>query len=196
MRITPVPHGLEDLIGNSGPRSGGLHMSAIYGDLYSDLEPDRYIRGSVPDPLRLEAGLAFESFLEEALKARLVNAQRPDELVFDEDGRAPILYNPDLIIFNGCTRVGEIKLTWLSTKDVPRTKSNNFPPKFDKYFTQMMSYCYCLDTPYARLIMFAVNGNYKPQSPELLAWDVEFSKRELKENWSMLMNHARFKGMR
>jgi hypothetical protein len=58
-----------------------------------------------------------------------------------------------------------------------------------------MAYCRCLETSHARLIGFFVNGTYRPMAPELLAWDIEFSKRELDENWSLLMNHAKHKGM-
>jgi hypothetical protein len=161
-------------------------MSEIYNDLYQDLEPNRFKRGSVPDPLRLEAGLAFEDFLEAGLKDRLTKAQRPGEFVTEEG----ILFTPDLILYNGTNRLGEIKLTWMSTKEVPRVESNGFPPKFDKYFTQMMAYCYHLELEEARLIAFFVNGDYKPPQPELLAWDIKFTQRELRENWQMLLNHA------
>src|ERR1019366_4527140 len=115
MIVTPVAHGLEDLIGKSGPRTPGLHMSAIYGALYEQLEPARYT-GGTPDPLRLEAGLAFETMLETAIKDRLCGGGRPPELTSEEG----ILFNPDLLIFNGHTRVGEIKLTWLSSREAPR----------------------------------------------------------------------------
>lgn len=196
MKITPVPHGLEDLIGKSGPRTPGLHISSIYNDLYQDLEPKRYQRGGTPDPLRLEAGLAFESFLEQALKERLVNAERPPEFTHHESGiSTPILFNPDMIVFNGETRVGEIKLTWLSSRSVPREPANNFPPKFSKYFCQILAYCYCLETASAKLIGFFVNGPYMDMTPELLAWDLEFTSRELLDNWKMLMSHAQSKGM-
>ena len=43
MKITPVDHGLQNLVGKSmGPRSKGLHMSDIYGSLFQELEPKRY----------------------------------------------------------------------------------------------------------------------------------------------------------
>lgn len=131
MKIVPVKHGLEDIIGvSTAPRTVGLHMSEIYNDLYQDLEPKRYIKGSKPDVLRMEAGLAFEDMLEEGLKRRLAGSERPGEFTTEEG----ILYTPDLIIFNGETRLGEIKLTWMSSKEVPRELANGFPPKFDKYF--------------------------------------------------------------
>ena len=193
MRIVPCEHGLEDIGKSKGHRSAGLHMSAIYNDLFQDLEPKRFIRGSEPDPLRLEAGLAFEDMLEEGLKTRL-QADRPGEFTSPEG----IIFSPDLLIFNGSTRLGEIKLTWLSSRAVPREPANGFPPKFDKYFVQMKSYCHCLETAHARLIAFFINGSYdkaRGLAPELLAWDIEFSKRELAENWAMMLSHARSKGM-
>lgn len=191
MIVTPVPVDLELNLSAPGyVRSEGLHMSEIYNDLYQDLEPKRYVRGSLPDPLRMEAGLALEEMLEEGLRRRL-RGERPGEFVSDEG----IICSPDLIIFNGSTRVGEIKLSWLSTKELPTEVSNHLPPKFDKYLTQIMAYCHVIMTPYARLYFFGVNGNYKPPAPKLLAYDIEFTKRELDECWSMCINHAKSKGM-
>lgn len=198
MRITPVPHGLEDLVGKSGPRTPGLHMSHIYGELYQELEPNRYQKDTTPDPLRLEAGLAFESFLEDAFRARMLKGERPPEFEHIEPGfSTPILFNPDLIIFNGSTRLGEIKLTWASCREMPQTVSNGFPSKFSKWVVQMQAYCYCLDLCDAKLIGFFVNGDWDRSSmhPQLLAWDVTFTVRELKENWRMLMTFAQSKGM-
>jgi hypothetical protein len=197
VKVVPVKHGLEDLVGKNPPgyvRGVGLHMSEIYNDLYQDLEPKRYQRGTSPDMLRMEAGLALEAILEEGLKKRLCG-ERPGEFTDEDTG---IIFSPDLVVFNGSTRVGEMKLTWLSSREMPRTPSNNLPPKFSKYTTQMMAYCRCLDTPYARLIGFFINGSYDRKrglAPELLAWDIEFTSRELDENWKMLINHAKRKGM-
>lgn len=142
MIITPIPHGLENLVGTSGPRTPGLHMSHLISAFYEDTEPERYRRDDDPtrqDPsLLFEAGLVFEGCFEEAIQRRYVSlggqCDRPDELTHEEDGLPPILYNPDLLIFeNGIFRVGEIKLTWKSNKGVPRAEGELFPPKFSKY---------------------------------------------------------------
>lgn len=189
MKITPVPHGL-DIAKSVLPRSPGLHMSSLYSDLYCDLEPKRFERGGTPDPLRLEAGLSLELMLEEGFHAR--HAERPGELVTEEG----IIYSPDLILFeDGYTRLGEIKLTWASAREVPMESATTFPPSFSRWFVQMQAYCHALQTPHARLIAFFVNGNYRPQKPTLHAWDIEFTARELKENYQMLLNHGRSKGM-
>ena len=109
--------------------------------------------------------------------------------------------SPDLILYNHCTRVGEIKLTWLSCGGMPLEVTNGFPPKFDKYVTQMALYCHCLETPYARLLGYFVNGDYAflrktnrhPPGPMLRAWNVEFTARELHEEWARAINHAKHK---
>lgn len=199
MHIVPIKTDFAELgLGvSTGPRTTGkgvVHMSDIYGSLYQHLEPKRFQKGGTPDPLRMELGLNFEEILEEGLRKRLNGGERPGELTTEEG----IIYSPDLIIFNGHTRLGEIKLTWMSSREVPREPSNSFPPKFDKYFTQMMAYCYHLCTPYARLFGFFVCGNWdrtRGNQPEFLAWDIEFTKRELDENWRMLVNHARHVGL-
>ena len=190
MKITPVPCDIEpaksDLV-----RSPGLHMSQIYGDYYSDLEPTRFVRGSKPDAVRMEAGFCLEEMLEEGLKRR--HATRPSEFTVREDG-SDIAFSPDLIIFeNDQMRLGEIKLTWMSSKEVPREPATSFPTKFDRYFTQMKLYCRALGTARSRLYTYFVNGTYRPQQPELLAWDIDYTKQELDDEWRRQMNHARFK---
>lgn len=194
MTITPVAVDIE--LAKAAPgnvRSGGLHMSAIYNDLYKALEPERFGGTGGPDPIKLELGMALEEALERAVCERL-NAERPGEFVTEEG----IVYSPDMLIFSDVTRLGEMKLTWMSSREVPREPGNQFPAKFDKWFTQMKSYCYHLETPYARLMSFFVNGTYDRKNhsgPELLGWDIEFTTRELKENWSMMRNHARHVGL-
>lgn len=123
---------------------------------------------------------------------------------------AGIAFSPDLFIVNGSTRLGEIKCTWMTAKAAPISQeqadaigfprlANNlteFDSRFDKWFTQIKAYCYHLQLTEARLIVFFVNGNYKPPSPiPPLAWDLTFTAAELQEEWMMLLNHAKAEGM-
>jgi len=202
--VTPTPFDLNLMQHAPGAVRGvGLHMSDIYGALYKELEPKRYDRlqtGTLAESENkagfMGIGMAFEDMLEKALRDRLTEGSgRPDELTESEYG---IIYNPDLVIFNGSTRVGEIKLTWMSSKGFPREQANGFPPKADKYLTQMMAYCRCLETPYARLYACFVNGSgsFKDQfGPSLMAWDITFTSRELEENWRTLISYAKQKRM-
>lgn len=194
MIITPVDPGITLALPAPGyVRGEGLHISTIYNSLYEELEPARYDSSKPMDKGRLELGQALELVLEEGLKQRLI--QRPGEFV--EPGHG-IIFSPDLFIFNSHLRVGEMKLTWLSSGAVPREHGDLFPPKFKKYLTQMMCYCHALETPYARLLAFFVNGDYdwkNKLAPRFLAWDLTFTKREMDEEWQMVMNHAHAKRM-
>lgn len=184
---------------SSGVRAEGLHASDIYGDFYQDHDPKRYKRGGEPPPTLLETGLIFETMLEEGLKRRVVESEsagtveRPGEFTHEDEveGRPfKIHYNPDLLIFNGEFRVGEIKATWMSPTDAP------YDPKFDKWHTQIKFYCYMLKTRFARLYAFFVNGTWKPQPmPVLQIWDIEYSQDEIDFEYGMMIRHAVSKGM-
>ena len=95
-------------------------------------------------------------------------------------------------MFNGVFRLGEFKLTWMS---LSRSKGLR-DPKFDKWFCQMKAYCYHLGTQHARLYAFFVCGDYTDMSPQFPPpWDIEFTQKELQEEWNTLLRHARKKGM-
>ncbi len=211
MLITPIPHGLGDYIGKSGERTPGLHMSTLFNSFYEDFDPGKYRHDDEPDNLHLlfEFGLAFEQCMERALQARYVASsddtliyERPDEQIHEEDGLPPILYNPDLFIMEkGVFRIGEIKLTWMSNKDVPKAPGEFFPDKFAKYETQLKMYCRCLQCYFGRLIICFVNRDWKKHSktnlmgPELMCFDYTFTRQELDEEWDMVIGHAREKGL-
>ena len=189
MIITPVPLGNELLYPQTKGRSVGLHASDIYGALYQELEPKRF-KGGSPDPLRIILGLALERALAEVL-AEVWGWQRPDEFKTVEG----IAFSPDGLLYrdDGDLVVGETKLTWKGSRDVPRESATSFPSGFDHYMTQVMFYADSLGTPHARLLVYFVNGTGR--APELLAWDIEFTARELQENRSMLLNFGKSKGM-
>ena len=121
---------------------------------------------------------------------------------------AGVIYSPDHFLFNGVFRLGEFKLTWMTIASGLRDR------KFDKWFCQKKVYCHHLDTPHARLYAYFVNGHGKwewykvpdvwnpnhpeglcPPGPLLLAWDIEFTQKELDNEWSVLVRHGRKVGL-
>jgi hypothetical protein len=188
MIVTPVAHGL-DLLKSDLVRSPGLHASDIYGDLYQQLEPNRYKKDQPLNAPLMALGTAWEKHLEYLLLINGAKVYRPGELM-SSDG---IAFSPDLIMFNGHTRVGEIKLSSMSAESMPVEETNNLPPKFDKYLAQMKLYAYWLELRHGWLAMLSI---YRPHLPELRCFNLEWSERELQENWQMHDNHSKHEGMR
>jgi hypothetical protein len=168
--------------------------------------------------------MALEEQLELGLKRRVVNSVmrheenvcRPGEFETAHEDDCPrrdeqlepgfgcwcgggILYSPDLLIFNGNTRCGEIKLTSMSAKGAPWKLGETyaaFDPKFDKYFTQMKCYCRNLNTLHARLYMFSIREMvYFNDDSILRGWNITFDQTELDEEWNWLLAHAREEGL-
>jgi hypothetical protein len=213
MIVTEIDHHLSLAQGTPGyVRSPGLHMSALYGSLYQQLEPSRFKKDSSPDATRMEVGLAFEETLEEAIGRRLLG-ERPGEFVTQHGHEcrhygaevtigdsvcycgAGVAYSPDHLIWNGdgVFRVGEFKVTWMSIKQGIRD------PRFAKWWTQIMAYCFHLGTRYARLYALFINGDYTWKDPyggpHLRCWDVEFQQHELSDEWATLVRHGRKVGL-
>ena len=185
MEIIPVEHGL-DLLASDLVRSTGLHASQIYGDLFSDLEPTRYIKDGTPNTLKMAIGLAWEAWLERVFVRQGILAERPGELMSEEG----IAYSPDLFVVNGIPRIGEIKATWMSSQ------TDLTDPKFDKWIVQVKLYCYWAEMTGARFYVLFMNGNYRGnRDPEFKVWDIDFSPIELQENYQMIINHAVSKGL-
>ena len=161
MKITAINHGL-DLAKSYGKRGEGVHMSTLYGSYYAALEPKRYAKkqDDAPPKERWGIGMAFEEMLEEGLARRVFNENNKEEVTrpgefetaHTDDCARPkklrtkgcgckcgggVLYSPDLLIFNGVSRVGEIKLNSMSAKGAPWKLGSTYPcldAKFDKYF--------------------------------------------------------------
>jgi hypothetical protein len=136
----------------------------------------------------LALGTAWELHFEFLMRANGIDAQRPGEFLSPEG----VAYSPDLLIFNGKTRVGEIKLTSMDVGDMPSEVDNNLPVKFDKYLCQLKLYCYWLEFPDAWLGIISIR---RPYDPEHRFYNITFTQRELEENYQMLMNHATHAGL-
>ena len=188
MIVTPTSLDL-DFLKSDLKRSPGLHASDIYGDFYRKLEPDRYDYKDGGNPLLMACGTAWERYLEDILERNGIEAVRPGELCSPEG----VYYSPDLIIFNGHVRVGEIKWSSMSAVDkrgnptMPIVESTSLPAKLDKYLSQMKLYAYWLELTHGWLGMLLM---HQPWNPQFRAYNIEWTERELVENYRTLMNHA------
>lgn len=176
MITTPTSQTL-DFLASDLERSPGVHASDIYGDLFAFLDPKRYAHDEPPNPLLLALGTAWEKHLEYLLVKNGIKAHRPGELMSPEG----LAYSPDLIIFNGVVRCGEIKLTSMAVREEPDD------PAFAKYLCQIKLYCYWMELQHAWLGVLFLR---EPWNPQFRAWNLTFTARELQENYQMIRNHA------
>ena len=186
-----------DLTRGELERSDRLHASEIYGNLFKHLEPERYGKPGEeqePNDALMMLGTAFELLLEQVMRLNGINCYRPGEFVHVLPSGKEIAYSPDLLINNGVTRVGEIKLTSMKVDDLVGLTApiNNLPPKFDKYLTQMKLYIKWLGLRHGWLGVMSI---YKPFKPVFVPLNIEFSERELEENELICLNHAGHEGM-
>ena len=222
MRLTPTTIAVEDLINRhvaNAPnvRSEGLHQSDIIKVMMKELEPKRFDKRDkvTGEPLpmdwvKIEAGFAFETILEDGLAARHPNLIRPGEVELDG-----ITGSPDGLDI-GTLQLKEYKATWMSsgldneTVEAARAGVQRAVDlyndaiqhkKFWHWFVQVKGYLHMLSVTYGydtfscELIPFFVMGNYRDSGPQLLSWSIDFTPRELAENWQMLINVGKSKGM-
>lgn len=158
----------------------GLHLSSIIKSILIGLDPKRFSGGLTSAAYsRFEVGFAFEDALARRRTDRHILLQQ----AFEKDG---IRFTPDGInIATNPWVVLESKATWMSLKQ------GIDHPKFRHWFWQIMGYCHGVDTNRGLLEVLFVNGDYRPSQPVLKAWELEFTPRELQENWLMLLNQKR-----
>jgi hypothetical protein len=80
--------------------------------------------------------------------------------------------------------IDETKATWRSSRRPIETD-------FWSWMCQIKAYCHMLRLREAMLRVFFVNGDYRDSGPQIKAWDIEFTERELEDNWKMIVNNAK-----
>lgn len=186
-------------------RSPGLHASAIWEDISRTLNLNKQSKspisagGSSAPPTDLEEfgtiGFLWERVLEQTLASIMIDDSeegryvRPGEQCVDG-----IHMTPDYcdLNFNGnwVHGVEEWKVRWCSYR-----KADDLEKNFWKVLVQQKCYCNALHTPYSRLRMLFLVGDWRGDiTPKLREFELEFTERELKDNWSMITGHAKRKG--
>lgn len=191
MKVTPGALAFPLAMDDPNRNRTILHASDIYGSYYAMVNPKKYgkkVGQPSPDVLFAE-GLAWEQYFEKVLIANGVQCFRPGEQIGEWKGKL-VAFSPDLIIVNGHDRIGEIKKTWMSSRLKPTDKD------FAKYLTQGRMYAYWLSMPRVTYFVDHTVGNWRDYPfPTMKIWDLEFTKREIRDEMTTMMNHAESEGL-
>jgi hypothetical protein len=184
--------------GSGLPRSdaretGKLHVSDVIRYIMSVSGMTKGATEWEHDPLTLagELGFMWEDILGWAYADRA--GIRPGE--FEKDG---LVGSPDglgesvahaiaagklsSVPEPGALADYEYKCTWKSVRNSP---DDNW-----YWMTQFKAYAHMIDTNVVILFALYLFGDWKGHGPIDKQFRIEYSNRELKENWSMLLKHA------
>lgn len=85
--------------------------------------------------------------------------------------------------------VVELKCRWASAR-----KFDDLEKNYWMELSQIQGYCYMNSTLHADLHVFFVAGDWRPPIPQARSVHIEFTEREVVDNWNMLRKHAVRKG--
>lgn len=160
-------------------RSPGRHLSEIVKYIITVLHPERY-GGEGISPLRAQVGFMWEDLLSRTLARQLGMKQIE---VMDQESR---IY----LTLDGMNtrewRTREAKCTKISAAN-PITSA-----RFWHWHIQMMAGCWVMETRQCELVVLHVNGSYelgggKFGEEKATPWLLEFTDREIVDNWRMVV---------
>jgi hypothetical protein len=185
---TPVSH--PNIVkGRINPpsRSTGIHLSGVLSyiaitskmvDWAKEAEEERL-------KLRMALGLAWEEFCislypnavwqpgEELLDSVAMNCDGLSEITVASSG--------------DCHTLEEFKLTWSKRRTGKEIMAERW-----YWMSQIKGYCAGYGCHHCRLHVCYVNGDYKPMDPVYMRYLIEFSHKEIDDNWKMvIMNRER-----
>lgn len=180
-----------------GPRSGGMHMSTLLHLLCPAKTSDDIDERQLGIYGLL--GLAFEDRAELALHRLAQEADwpytavRPGEVDwYGVKGSPDILLTPKPEFADTYTqRELSLKVKWRSSRGTPMLEGmDGFSSRWDYELRQCMAYSDPLGTAGAILCVYFVVGDWKPPMPKVLAWELDFNKREVAETMDGLATIA------
>ena len=176
---------LDDLVGptrdSMGSSRPGVHVSSII----SSIEEQLHMRSSDPFPggyLFAIVGLAWELWVRSRLGEE--DAGYIWQLTAETDGITGTLDALHLATGDEL-EVIECKATWQNA-----SKTENISTIPWRYMCQVKAYCYMVGAHIARMYVLHVAF-----PPVMRVVRLEFSNRELEENWLMVTNQARAQEM-
>lgn len=186
-------------------RSPGCHVSDITKKILVKLDPKRYGKAQQDEDTKnwQEAGFIWEEILGNALATRETNQQsggvrwRPGEVTLDGVAGSPDSFESGFQHDDPPFVVGEYKATWKSCRDVdtPTPGAGLIDTKFVGYILQLQAYCHMIQTTRARLYILFMNGDYERFVPQMRCYQIDFTPRELAEQWRSFLNTAKKEGL-
>lgn len=182
-------------------RAPGCHVSDITKAMMVRLDPKRYGKDQQDEDSKnwQEAGFLWEDILGGAFASRaLVDSKiqgsrwRPGEVSLDGITGSPDSCECGVQDDDPPVVIGEYKATWKSCRgiDLPTPGAGLIDTKFLGYVLQMQAYCKMVGTTRARLYILFVNGDYDRYVPQLRCYQIDFTERELNEQWSSFKKTA------
>jgi len=190
MKFTPIPLSLPSIADEAGSeRNPGLHISGVIKHLLMQMDPKKY-GSDASDDVRVlwEMGLAWEEIaLSRAFWERIMRRTYPECSFVQVQAQQDGLWGTCDMISLGdkgpMSRavITESKLTQISA-------ANEIDSiKFWSWHVQMKAYCHMWGARKAVIPVCFLFGDYRPKRILPRAWDVEFTKIELVENWDMIL---------
>ncbi len=179
------------------PRSPGLHASRIIRDLAGRAgkkKADGISEVSLNEYGTM--GFVWERVLEQTLAGLTADSSSRYLRLGEKQGTDGICRTTDYADLDyfgdgtGILGIEEWKCRWASYR-----KADNLEANFWPELTQIKDYCWLYETPYARLRMLFVAGDWRGDvCPKYREWELEFTTRELMETHEMLAGHAKRQG--
>ena len=169
-------------------RPKGVHLSTIIHYLYEKIEKPKAKDGQddlTAKNLKMGFGIAWENVLSWAIGRVYPTHQIVYPGYHTADG---IIMNPDRFDYEK-DRLEEWKCTWYSMRRA------SDPGKFRDFFwwwiMQAQAYCRVLKTKQVLFRVMFINADYAPPRPQPKQWLLEFSQRELDDNWMKVQRYGR-----
>jgi len=183
-------------------RSKGLHLSKIIRDIMMTLEPSVFkpdmvnggiVKFSRETQVKFEVGFVWEEMIQRSwLPAQGLSGEliQPGEQTLDGIHMTPDAFNIKE------WAIEEWKATWRSMNKAATVEL--LYKNFWHWMVQIKAYCWAMETERARLRVLFLNGNYtyglEGSGPQIRLWEIEWDPKELRDNWVMLIAHAKSKG--
>jgi hypothetical protein len=166
-------------------RSPGLHLSTIIRAIEQTIRPKDEWCTQEELAMFGAVGFMWERVFSMAHRDAVANSDlvRPGEFTLDG-----ITGSPDLIHVPSWTLI-ETKACFRSARKFESLERN-----FWAWICQVKSYSLMIGTDIAEIHAFFVAGDWRPPTPCAKSVRLEFTERELAENWMMITKFATDKG--